>query len=185
MHPQLETITRELESAEARMRRLAGVVPGGWWIRRPDPARWSIAECVAHLNLTAEAYLPRIRAATDAARRLGRPAPPRYRRDALGWLLWRVAGPPVRFRTRTTAPFIPQAVASEGELLERWYRLQREQVAAVRDADGLPLDRVRVTSPFDARLGYNLYACLTLLAPHQHRHLWQAERVLEQLRGAG
>jgi hypothetical protein len=78
-----------------------------------------------------------------------------------------------------------QAVASEVERLERWYRLQREQVAAVREADGLPLERVRVTSPFDARLGDNLHARLTLLAPHQHRHRWQAERVLEQLRGAG
>ena len=32
-----------------------------------------------------------------------------------------------------------------------------------------------------AKLRYNLYSCLTILPPHQHRHLWQAERVLEQL----
>jgi len=24
---------------------------------------------------------------------------------------------------------------------------------------------------------YNLYACFTILPRHQHRHLWQAERV--------
>src|SRR5215471_953026 len=31
--------------------------------RRPDPAKWSIAECLAHLNVTAAGYLPAIDAA--------------------------------------------------------------------------------------------------------------------------
>ena len=39
-----------------------------------------------------------------------------------------------------------------------------------------------IVSPFDGRLRYNLYSCLTILPAHQHRHLWQAERVLEELR---
>jgi hypothetical protein len=85
---------------------------------------------------------------------------------------------------QTTARFIPQALESEAGLVEGFHRLQREQVEAVGQADGLPLGRVRVTSPFDPRIRYNLYSCLTILPPHQHRHLWQAERVLEQLRGA-
>jgi len=41
------------------------------------------------------------------------------------------------------------------------------------------LSQVRVTSPFNARVRYNLYACFTILPRHQHRHLWQAERVWE------
>lgn len=184
MHPQLEAVVREFESAEARLRQLAAEVPEGWWLRRADPARWSIAECVAHLNLTGEAYLPLIRAATARALELRQPAPARYRRDPMGWLLWRLAGPPVRHRVRTTARFIPRALETEAGLVENFHRLQREQAEAVRQADGLPLGRVRVTSPFDPRIRYNLYSCLTILPPHQHRHLWQAERVLEQLRGA-
>ena len=41
---------------------------------------------------------------------------------------------------------------------------------------------VKITSPFNPRLRYNLYACLTILPPHQERHIWQAEQVLERLR---
>ena len=181
MHPQLATVIRELEGAEARLRALAASVREGWWIRRPDPDRWSIAECVAHLNLASEAYLPLIREAIARARALVRPAPRRFRRDPAGWLLWRTMGPPVRVRVPTAAPFIPQAQTSEAGLLDRFFQLQAEQIEAVRQSDGLPLDRVRVTSPFNAKLRYNLYSCLTILPPHQHRHLWQAERVLEQL----
>lgn len=182
MHPQLQQIADELAAAEARLRRLATVVPPGRWLTRADPDRWSVAECVAHLNLTARAYLPLIRRATAEARALGGRAPARYRRDPVGWLLWRLAGPPVRHRVRTTAPFIPEAMRSEAGLVEAFVELQAEQVAAVHAADGLPLGRVRVTSPFDPRVRYNLYSCLSILAPHQERHLWQAERVLDRLR---
>ena len=39
------------------------------------------------------------------------------------------------------------------------------------------LGRLWIISPFDARIRYNAYACLTILPRHQHRHLWQAEQV--------
>jgi hypothetical protein len=67
-------------------------------------------------------------------------------------------------------------------IIDEFSRLQAEQIACVREADGLPLGRVRITSPFDARLKYNLYACFTILPRHQHRHLWQAERVWVSVR---
>jgi hypothetical protein len=184
MHPQLETVTREFDEAEARLRRPAAEVPPGWWIRRSDPARWSMAECVAHLSLTADTFLPLLRAGLEQARAIGGPAPRRYRRDLAGWLLWRTAGPPVRFRVRTTATFIPEALDSEEGLVDAFLIRQEEQRAVVREADGLPLGRVRITSPFDRRIRYNLYSALTILPRHQHRHLWQAEQVLVDLRSA-
>ena len=184
MHPQLEAVVREFGEAGERLARLAAAVPEGWWNRRADPARWSIAECVAHLNLTAEVFLPRIEAALAEARALGRPAPRRYRRDPVGWLLWRTAGPPVRLRVPTTAALVPQASTPARELLQLFDTHQRAQVDAVRRADGLPLGGVRIRSPVDPRLRYNLYALLTVLPRHQHRHLWQAEQVLERLGNA-
>lgn len=184
LHPQLQAVVDDFTSAEERLRRLAAAVPAGAWLRRPDPARWSVAECVAHLNLTAEVYLPLLEAGLARARALGKPAPARYRRDPVGWLLWRTMGPPVRRRFATTAAFIPEALASEEGLLETFSTLQAEQVALVRAAHGLPLHLVRIASPFDPRVRYNLYACLGILPRHQHRHLWQAEQVLVDLSSA-
>jgi hypothetical protein len=57
-------------------------------------------------------------------------------------------------------------------------------VRSVEEADGLALGRIRITSPFDSRLRYNLFSCLTILPRHQQRHIWQAEQVLERLRRA-
>lgn len=184
MNAQLQVVAHDFTAAEARLRRLVVDVPAEWWARRADPDRWSMAECVGHLNLTSRAYLPLLRDAIDEGRRLGVPPPARYRRDLVGWIFWRTGGPPVRRRVKTTAPFVPSAAVPVGELLFEFARLQSEQLACVRDADGLPLGRLKIVSPFDRRIRYNLYSCLTILPVHQHRHLWQAEQVLEELRRA-
>ncbi len=184
MNPQLQAVADELASAESRLRRLVVDAPAELWPRRPGPDRWSMAECVEHLNLSARAFLPSIRSSIAEGERLGRRPFVRYRRDPIGWLLWWTMRPPVRHRLKTMAPFVPVASPPLGELVTEFSGLQAEQLACVRQADGLPLARLRIVSPFDSRVRYNLYSCLTILPAHQHRHLWQAEQVLEELRNA-
>jgi hypothetical protein len=41
-----------------------------------------------------------------------------------------------------------------------------------------------VQSPVYARLRYNVYGALRMLAAHERRHLWQIERILKTLDGA-
>jgi hypothetical protein len=83
---------------------------------------------------------------------------------------------PGRFKLKTTAPFVPSGDRSAGELAAEFERLQAEQIALTRASDGLPIDRVKIVSPFDARLRYSIFAALSILPRHQHRHLWQAEQ---------
>jgi hypothetical protein len=182
MHPQLETVVAEFESARQRLHRLAETVPEEHWAQRPDPDRWSIGECVAHLNLSSVAYLPLLKDGLARARQMGGSAPRRYRRDFLGWMLWKAIGPPARFKAQASAPFLPAAGQPPALLIAEFDRLQEEQIACVQAGDGLPLSRVKIVSPFAARISYNLFACLTILPRHQHRHLWQAEQVRASLR---
>lgn len=181
MHPQLDKLTMEFRQAQERLHRLAARLPEEHWSWRPAPERWSVGECVAHLNLTARAFLPILRDGLAQARALGVAAPERYRRDLVGWLLWLGSGPPARFRARTAAAFVPAGMESPGELRATFDQLQTEQLAIVQAADGLPLQKIKVISPFDARVRYNLYSALSILARHQHRHLWQAEQAAQAL----
>jgi hypothetical protein len=181
LHPQLRAICDEFDAASDRLRWLIADVPEPAWSRRPDPARWSVAECIAHLNLTSRAYLPLLDDGLARARTSGGPAPGRFHRDLAGWLLWKTMGPPARIRTRTTAAFVPSGEEAPTELVAQFERLQRELLARVNNADGLPIDRVKIPSPFNARLKYNLFAALTILPRHEHRHLWQAEQAWRAL----
>jgi hypothetical protein len=177
MHSQLRTITAEFDSAQVRLHELVRRVPEPHWYQRPEPDRWSMSECVAHLNLTSEASVPLLQAAIEQGRSSGRSAPARYHRDPVGWLLWRTQGPPVRHRVKTTAPFIPRGGLPLDRLVAEFDRWQQVLVACVGAADGLDLGRLWIRSPFNRRIRYNAYACLSILPRHQHRHLWQAEQV--------
>lgn len=176
LHPQLVPIAEEFLAALDRLHALERTVPGEGWAIRRDPARWSVSECVAHLNLTSAAYLPLLQRGVEEARALGAPDVPRYRRDLAGWLLWLTMGPPVRLRTRTVAAFVPESVAPPAELVAEFEHWQDALMALLHASSGLPLGQVWIASPFNARLRYNLYACFGILVRHQHRHLWQAEQ---------
>jgi hypothetical protein len=175
MHEELSVIEQEFASALVRLRDLRATVPVEVWKRRPTPERWSPGECVAHLNLASASMVPLVRAGIETARRRG-PAPARYRRDLVGWLLWKGLGPGKGFKTKTIPAWVPSGDRHPDELVAEFERWQMEQMALVRDADGLPIQSVKITSPVDARVRYNVFAALSIMARHQHRHLWQAEQ---------
>lgn len=183
MNAQIGALVDELQAATSGFAALAESTDAASWRRRPAEGRWSAAECLAHLNLTSEEYLPGIRAGLDKARTLAGVAPSRYPRDPVGWLLWRTMGPPVRLRTSTAAPFVPASDHPTSEMLEQFEDLQAEIAACLRDAEWLPIQRVKIRSPFDRRVRYNLFAALSILPRHQLRHLWQAERALAAVSG--
>ena len=175
MNPQLKAVVEDLHLAQQRLRGLRASLTRADWSQRPSAGAWSAAECVTHLNLTSEALLPLLRAGLDEA---GGAAsrPSRYRRDPVGWFIWKVLEPSSRLRTRTIAAFEPSGAQPPETVMADFERLQADVIACVSAANGLPIDRVKLVSPFDARVRYNLYAALTLVPRHQHRHLLQAER---------
>jgi hypothetical protein len=181
MHPQLRHIEEELVVARDGFRRLGPAVAGRLGTTRPGPDAWSASECVVHLLLTSRAVLPALRSGLDEARRRGGRTPARLHRGFVGWMIWRSLAPRGGMRSRTGAPFSP-AAASPGDVhaaLAEFEAVQDEQLALLRAADGLPLHRVRISSPFEPRIRYNLYAAFSIVSVHQLRHLRQAERAVE------
>lgn len=178
MHPQLIAVKSELDVASARLRALALRLRDSQWGTRPAPDRWSPAECVAHLNLTSEAFLPRLRDGIEEARRVGGVAAPRFRLGFAARLVTLLAGPSRWIKIKTPAGFVPTANRSGTELVAEFERLQDELIGLLRSADGLPLDRAMVTSPFSATMRYSVYAAFAVIPGHQLRHLAQAEDAL-------
>jgi hypothetical protein len=173
---QLSAIIQDLEAVEQRLRQLHAWLPREAWDQPPAPGQWSPAECVAHLNLTSAAMLPLLREGLrEASQRADRPAA-RYRRDIVGWLIWKLIAPANGFRTRTIKALVPAEDQDAHTVMAEFSAVQSEIIACVRAAEGLPIDRVTLRSPFDGRVTCNLYAALTLIPRHQERHALQAER---------
>jgi hypothetical protein len=176
VNAQLQAVIDDLTSARERLRALYRALPGDAWSQQPAENRWSAAECIAHLNLTSRALLPLLCAGLDEARVRGVRTAPRYRRDLVGWLVWQAMRPSGGLKTAALPAFVPPSALPLEDLLGEFERLQDELASCVRKAEGLAIEQVTVVSPFDARVKVNLYAALTLVARHQHRHLLQAER---------
>jgi DinB family protein len=149
--------------------------------RRPAPKRWSVAECLDHLN-TIRKVLPAIdRTIEEAARRgLRSPGPFRY-----GWfarLSVRSMEPPPRFRMRTFRMLLPRETSLHADDVLREFLDVRDLLAErVRRADGVDLKRAIVVSPVTRLFRLPLGAYFAFLLGHDRRHLWQARRVLAEL----
>jgi hypothetical protein len=183
MNSQLADLISQLENAHARLDRLGDLVPEDRWSRRNDQSRWSAGECVAHLNLTSEAYIPRIRKAIEEARTMPPKTGGAYRPDLIGRIFGKLVGPIPKIgklrigKVRTTPAFVPNANLPKQQLLSEFKRLQLELMRQVRECDGLPIDKVKIVSPFGEKIHYDCYSALVLLPRHQERHLEQAELV--------
>lgn len=180
---QLALVKEDLHHARKRARAVGKGLDAQSWATRPAPSEWAIGECITHLNITSERFIPLFDDAIrdGRARKLEANGP--YRKGLIGWALQRFLEPPYRIKTTTSAAFIPVTVDPMTDALERFDYLQLEVQVRIDRAAGLALDRLRLVSPFDSRIKYNLYAAFCVLAAHQRRHLWQAEQVKARVAG--
>jgi hypothetical protein len=146
--------------------------------RRKDPARWSIAENLEHLTITAQAYLPILDRAAAELRERGARSDGPYSLDVPGrFLLWMLR-PPYRVRVKAPAAFLPAAIERPEEVLARYLQAHADLAARLDALRGFALDRHKIGSPFNARFRYSVWSALKLIGGHERRHLW----VCEQLR---
>ena len=144
---------------------------------RPDLDRWSVAECLAHLNLCSEVFVHLITSACQEARKKQIVSDDVLKMDKMGQLLKWMLQPPARIKVRTTGNFEPAIIGLPEEILPHFLKLQEQLKESIGNADGLNLNKVIVVSPFSKRVKYNLFSCFVLIITHQLRHLWQAENV--------
>jgi uncharacterized damage-inducible protein DinB len=94
--------------------------------QRPGPNAWSVAECIRHLNITSEEYLPILDEALKRARHQQVPQKANLKMDVMGRLLKWSLEPPTRFKVKTTAQFEPSDTQSTEDLLPSFAALQQE-----------------------------------------------------------
>ena len=169
-----------------RAHRIAEPLDRATFNRKPEPDRWSVAECIDHLNATARLYLPVLAEAIEDARERGLVDGRRDGRTLLGRLVVWTLEPPARFRMKTFAEIEPEAEDGwdPAEALEEFEALHEELIVRINESSDIDRKRVKIRSALDSRLKLSLGDWFAFLAAHARRHLWQAEQVLESLGGA-
>ena len=180
----LDDLEAQFKAAGARAQALVDSA-GAELCNTPHAAgSWSAAECLLHLNITADAYLPIWQQIiANAGPRKGEINAP-YHTDFWGKLYSWILVPPVRTRSKTPVLFEPADCKGIDVVFEGFVERQERIVAALRRCRGRAIDQVKMASPIDRRIRYSIWSSFLIVAAHQRRHLWQAEQAVRNLGSA-
>jgi hypothetical protein len=174
-------LSDELNQIRRRTEALVKGLTGDQLTRRPDPAKWSIAECLAHLNLTASVVQPFIAKGIARGKREKRLGKGPFELGVRGRFLVWIAEPPAKFRMpapKAVAP--PVSIQEPSHLLADFMKAQDEWQRLWNEAEGLNMAGINIgplLSPFRCHLS----ASFPWMMAHQRRHLLQAENVRRQI----
>jgi len=176
-----DAVSRHVTDSRRRAQELAGGLTPEQLTRRPQPDKWSIAECLAHLNMTAATVQRLMAKAIERGKQEKKFGSGPFSIGAKGRLLVWIAEPPPKFRIRAPKNVRPPAKIDDPQnLLPAFLKAQDEWERLMRESEGLHMAKIKVgppASPFRARLS----AALPWMMAHQRRHLLQAENVKRSL----
>jgi hypothetical protein len=175
--PELQEYERQFEAISQDAEDLVEGLSDAQFNWRPQPGRWSIAECLEHLNVTARHYLPMLNATLEQARARQLCSQGPFRYGFLGAWFVRTMEPPPKRRFKAPQRFLPPTDQSLKQVIEAFRDLQGQFLACVREANGLHLARAKVRLPATNLIKLSLGQALALMAAHERRHLWQARQV--------
>lgn len=143
---------------------------------KPEPTRWSVAQCFEHLVTGNRLVLRAAHDALDGApqsiwQRL--PLMP----SVFGTLLIRSQSP--NAARRYVAPAAAQPTSSEisADIIQRFIDQQREAATWMQTLDERTARRAIMVSPFVRFITYSVLDGCRLMAAHDRRHFEQARRV--------
>ena len=177
-----QIVFRDIADCRRRAEALVSGLTPEQLARRPDPGKWSIAECLAHLNVTATTVQKLMAGAIKQGKKENRYGSGPFSIGPKGRLFVWIAEPPPKFRLRAPKNVRPPATIDDPmQLLPEFLYTQEEWERLMREQEGLHLAKIIVgQGPFRMRLA----AALPWMMAHQRRHLLQAENVKRQMGAA-
>ncbi len=184
LSPELQSHVDDHEWAKQEIRSLTDGLSDAQFNWRPDDDAWSVAECVDHLLAVGEAMVPLLRSAISIAREQGRTGDGPFSYGFFGNKFVQMAGEqknPAKGKVKAPKLYMPGAEHEKEPLIARFIQLQDDLIACNRDAMGINLKRVKITSPAIRIIRLSLGQWFIMLPNHQKRHFQQARRVLEKM----
>jgi hypothetical protein len=144
---------------------------------RPSEQRWSIGDCLEHLNVTSRLYWPVMTQAMMHSRMNGLMSPGPFKHPWLGNLFVRTMEPPVRKRFKASRKFSPLQNQPLPLVWSQFVNFQDRMLEMIREANGVDLARTKLQSPAFKLIKLTLGQAFGLVTAHERRHVWQAQEV--------
>jgi hypothetical protein len=165
----------ELDAADRRANDLARGLRSEQLNWKPAIGVWSVGQCLQHLYVANEVYLPAIANALDNR-------PPSAVQDVTPgwfgrWFIRTYIEPSSRGRRARAPGRIAPVQQIDPSVLELFLRSNDAARDLVRRAAAHDVNRIRFRNPFIPLLRFTVGTGLEIVWRHQRRHLLQAERI--------
>lgn len=179
----LDELAKETEAIITFAESLQKLSPAQWtW--KPNPKRWSVAECVGHLNIFGEHYLSRSAKAMQGSKPLAQPAQ-NFKSGYWGEKL-----------TNTMKPLpdnsIPSPMSTLGKFdpskknrvnantLNTFIQQRKDMLAQIKQAGNCDLEGLRITSTLGPIIRFKLGDTYRFMVAHDQRHILQMKKVMAE-----
>ncbi len=168
----------ELDASDRRAHAVAETLTTEQLNWAPGRGRWSVGQCLEHLCITNDVYVPAIaRSLADHREQAGVPeiTPGWFGR----WFIRAYIEPSAETRRGKAPKKIAPPSHVERSVVERFLGGNQSVRALVVRAATYDVNRVRFTNPFIPLIHFTVGTGLEIVVRHQRRHLLQAERIRE------
>ncbi|GAB3497229.1 DinB family protein [Spirosoma knui] len=151
---------------------------------KPAPDRWSVLECLQHLNLAERFYIRNIQHKVD---RLGlqqtNPIDQPLESDWIGKIMRYAVDPQVKFKVPAPGMIRPRRAGElkPADVIPQFVELQTLLHQLLDKATYLDWNKEKVTSLFGNWLTLRLGDVMQMLVSHTERHINQAMRVKQEM----
>jgi hypothetical protein len=184
MNLDLDRCAQDIKDARLRAQSLVSGFPADQLTKQPEKGKWSVAECILHLNTTAEVVQSLMEKAIAEGKRNNTVGSGPFAIGFKGRLLFWIAEPPPKFRIRAPRNVRPPSqIDNPLKLLPDFLKAQDEWERLIRESAGLNLAKIKIGPRFSA-FRMRLAGVVPWMMAHQRRHLLQAENVKRQIASA-
>ena len=177
MTPELQTMLDQLDAIRREGEAVGSGLSDAQFNWQPAPGRWSIAQCLNHLNYGVTLVLPAFDHAIAEGREQGKTSSGPFRYGWFSRLVIASMEPPPKWRMKTPMKKSAGATHKAADVLPEFVRVREQLAERVRKSDGLDLARIRTISPVNRMIRLPLGAYFHFILAHDRRHLWQARQV--------
>lgn len=140
---------------------------------RPYGGRWSISECLAHLNVVDRLDLPLLEEAIAQGRAAGLTGAGPFHYGWLSRRFLRYQDGPVKFKMKAPREYRPPSGEPKEKVVAGFISIHDQMRELAVNSNGLDLARIKTRTPFPV-IKFSLGQRFAILAAHDRRHLRQA-----------
>ncbi len=176
---ELEDYRNDFSILKEQASQLSADLSGEQFTWKPTQKKWSVAECLDHLNVGGRLVLDALQKAIESGHRDGIVGEPPFTYGFVSRNFPKIMMPSTRLKMKSVRLYLPAPAAelNKESVVTTFLQLQDDYIEQIQRSDGLDLRRIRVSSPAIRMLRLSLGAWFAVTIAHEQRHLEQARRV--------